>query len=290
MGIDVHGLRFIEYVFRTNGPIKSTLTIGHQGLHVSKKELQDYLGIPDPPDCFVAPYVDDLLLEQFGATAVASIDASDYEEATYVRDLNIFIEPDFPKFDSVIDAGSLEHVFDIRTSFANISRCCKVGGQIVHISPANNFVGHGFYQFSPEFFFSLYSEVHGFAETEVYLADLGRPNVWWKVAAPSGASRSTAVSPHETYALVRTKKISEVAGTSPVQQSDYVSMWQSSEDADGAPSSLSSRGRLMKLSDQLPTHARAKLVQMKRRASWGMHSRNQVLIRVRPPSPRPHGS
>lgn len=150
----------------------STLTVGHQSLNLPARALRRQLGVlpGDSGSC----YADDLLTERFGATTVASIDASGYEGATFVQDLNIPIEADFPKFDSVLDAGSLAHVFDVKTAFRNVIKCCRVGGQILHISPANNYLGHGFCQFSPELFFSIYSQARGFDQTEVFLADLGR--------------------------------------------------------------------------------------------------------------------
>jgi len=293
MGIDAHGLRFLEYARRVGGPLESTLTIGRQGLHLKERELQRYMGTPNSRECFRSTYVDDLLVDEFGATSVASVDASDYEKATYVRDLNLPLEPDFPQFDTVIDAGTLEHVFDVRTSFSNVGRCCLLGGQIIHVLPANNYVGHGFYQFSPEFFFSLYSEVRGFSKTEVYLADLGRRGFWWKVLPPDGVSRSTAMSSRETYVLVRTNKVSEPTGTYPVQQSDYVNAWELPEGE--ASSSLYRRGTLGKIIDRLPRQTKAilppqlrepGLTQARRRSSSGMHSRNAALSRVPVPPPR----
>jgi SAM-dependent methyltransferase len=294
MGIDAHGIRFLEYVLRANGPMNETLTVGHQALDVPEREVRDYLGLTASRQCAVSSFIDDLLAEEFGATSVASLDASSYEGATYVRDLNLELEPNFPQFDTIIDAGTLEHVFDVRTGFGNINRCCKVGGQILHILPANNFVGHGFYQFSPEFFYSLYNEARGFTDTEVYLADLGRLNAWWKVVPPTGVSRSTAMCSHETYTLVRTRKISEPAGTLPVQQSDYVSKWVSHEETSVQHSSLQRRTFLGNLSNLLPGPTRAMLVspltprfvQARRRFSTGIHSRNAVLNRVSVPPPR----
>lgn len=295
MGIDAHGIRFLEYVLRANGPLKSTLTIGRQGLDVSGRELRDYLGITEYRRLPVSRYVDGLLIKEFGATSVASVDASGYEGATHVWDLNLELEANFPQFDTVIDAGTLEHVFDVRTSFGNIARSCRIGGQILHMLPANNFVGHGFYQFSPEFFFSIYSGARGFEGTEVYLADLGRINAWWKVQPPTGTSRSTAMSSHETYTLVRTRKISESAGSRSVQQSDYLSMWAERED-DGWASSARpyQRSFLGRLGDTLPSQTRAmilsqlreSIIQARRRSSSGMNARNAVLTRISVPPPR----
>jgi SAM-dependent methyltransferase len=296
MGIDAHGLRFLEHARRVNGPLGATLTVGHQGLHLSERELQRYLGTAPTASaaaCFRSAYVDDLLVKEFGATSVASVDASDYEKATYLRDLNLELEPDFPQFDTVVDAGSLEHVFDVRVSFGNIGRCCRVGGQILHMLPANNFVGHGFYQFSPEFFFSLYSTARGFSETEVYLADLGKLDCWWQVLPAAGRTRSTVMSARETYVLVRTAKTSAPTLTQPVQQSDYLGWWETGTGED-TPRHRQ-RSTLGRLTDHLPGQTKAILLehlrgpamtQAKRRFATGLHARNAALRRVAVPSPR----
>lgn len=283
MGIEVHGLRLLEHAFRTDGPMGSTLTIGRQCLSVKRRELRKYLEIPAGAACLASPFIDDLLTEHFGATTIASVDVSDYEGCTYVRDLNLPLEPGFPQFDLILDGGCLEHIMDALAAFRNIARCCKVGGRILHITAANNCVGHGFYQFSPDFFFALYGEDQGFTDTEVFLADRATPDIWWKVDPPAGLARSTTLSSNETLALVRTKKTAEVAEGSVAQQQHFVSLWQS--DGDEGPVTPA-RGRLKVLSDSLPTNARARLVQMRTRVQSGMHPWNPALTRVRPPARR----
>jgi 2-polyprenyl-3-methyl-5-hydroxy-6-metoxy-1,4-benzoquinol methylase len=76
---------------------------------------------------------------------VSSIDASDYENATYVHDLNVPI-PDHLKgqFDLVDDGGTLEHVFNFPVALRNCMEMVKVGGHLLLNVPTNNFVGHGF--------------------------------------------------------------------------------------------------------------------------------------------------
>ena len=53
-----------------------------------------------------------MLLKYFGARKVESIDNSTYEGATYIHDMNKVIPDKFHcSYDTVIDAGTLEHVF-----------------------------------------------------------------------------------------------------------------------------------------------------------------------------------
>src|SRR5258708_37485432 len=85
------------------------------------------------------------------------------------------------EYETIIDCGTAEHIFEVSQVLRNLSGLCASGGQIVHVLPANNFCGHGFWQFSPELFFSLYSAASGYGETEVFLADLRDPGEWFEV-------------------------------------------------------------------------------------------------------------
>jgi hypothetical protein len=91
--------------------------------------------------------------------------------------------------------------------------------------PANNFCGHGFFQFSPELFFSLYSNQNGYQDTEVFLADLSNTTKWFKVSPPSNGHRVDVICSTEVYALVRTVLREASFSHINVQQSDYAFAW-----------------------------------------------------------------
>ena len=57
----------------------------------------------------------------------------------------------------MIDSGSLEHVFNISQALRNCLEMVESGGHFISIGPANNAMGHGFYQFSPELYFRILS-------------------------------------------------------------------------------------------------------------------------------------
>lgn len=70
--------------------------------------------------------------------------------------MNREIPGDFiEKYSMVLDGGSLEHVFNFPVAVRNCMQMLQVGGHYLAITPANNFMGHGFYQFSPELYFSI---------------------------------------------------------------------------------------------------------------------------------------
>lgn len=100
-----------------------------------------------------------------------TLDCSDFEEATVVRDLNVPVPAEmWNRFDLIVDGGTLEHVFDVRQSLTNIGRMLTPGGRIIHVSPTNNWVNHGFYQFSPRLFYDYYA-ANGFVDLRGFLAE-----------------------------------------------------------------------------------------------------------------------
>jgi hypothetical protein len=223
MGIDVHGINFLRYARKTAG-FGRTLTIGRQGLHLSESFVKSFLKLNS--DYVNDTYCERLLKDHFGATEVDSIDNSDFENATLILDMNQ-PPPEHLRgqYNTVFDGGCLEHVYNIPQALKNLSLLCKAGGQIIHVLPANNFCGHGFWQFSPELFFSLYSEVNGYRDTEVFLADTIHLSTWYKVKAPSNGKRVNIRSHTPLYALVRTVLKTTDFSHNHVQQSDYVHEW-----------------------------------------------------------------
>ena len=101
--------------------------------------------------CVRQTFADELFLK-LGCSSVSYLDYSEYEGAQFLHDLNLPIQNLEERFDIVIDGGTLEHVFNIPTAFLNINHILKLGGSLLSMSPANNWLGHGMYQFSPELF------------------------------------------------------------------------------------------------------------------------------------------
>jgi len=93
-----------------------------------------------------------------GYDEVLSIDYSDYEGADYVFDLNeIVSDPEILSSASlIVDGGTLEHIFHVPNVMKNIFYILGDRGVIYHANPMNNYVDHGFYQFSPTFYFDYY--------------------------------------------------------------------------------------------------------------------------------------
>ncbi|MBX9815536.1 MAG: hypothetical protein A4S12_11835 [Proteobacteria bacterium SG_bin5] len=217
MGIDRHAFHLIARLAR-EAPLGDVLTIGRQCVDFDARAL----GFTPPPGA-AARYCEWLLLA-LGARSVASLDVSAYEGATHIADLGAPIDlPD--RFDTVIDAGSLEHVFDVATAFRNCIALTRPGGRIAHILPVNNLSGHGFWQFSSDLLHTLYAPGNGFAETRVFHASSLDATRWWEVPAPAPGARTEVVSIEPLILLATTRKRAEVARLS-VQQPFYANDWR----------------------------------------------------------------
>ena len=242
MGIDVHGLNFLRYSQKF-GEFGSTIMLGRQGLQLTARDLQKYgnFDVAQVQDAFS----EKLLLCAFGATRVDSVDFSDYEGANILHDFNMPISDDLKqKYSTVLDFGSWEHVFEVTQALKNCSLLCRPAGQILHVLPANNLCGHGFWQFSPELFFSLYSDANGYENTEVFFADLNDLSTWFKVREPDNGQRVTARTSQAIYILVRTVLKADSGAALNVQQSDYVDAWdRARQDRGGLPGRRRTAGR-----------------------------------------------
>lgn len=221
MGIDSHSLQLLRYAREKFGELGDTITLGRLAVLLGPKAARKWTGTTGGAWC------EPLLKEKFGATRVDSIDNSKYEGATIVADFNRPIPAQLAnQYDTVLDFGCTEHIFDVAQSLKNVSALCREGGRILHCVPGNGCCGHGFYQFSPELFWSWYSQTNGYSDTEVFLADLCDTKFWYRVPPPAGGKRINVRSSNDLYVLVVTTKTGEKTRT--VQQSDYEFTWSQS--------------------------------------------------------------
>ncbi len=101
---------------------------------------------------------DGTFFRSLGFNTVHSIDASGFENCTYVHDMNQPVPVSLHgRYDMIFDGGTIEHIFHIPNVLANIHSMLKEGGKIVHTAPVHNWVDHGFYSFSPGLFHDYYA-------------------------------------------------------------------------------------------------------------------------------------
>lgn len=95
--------------------------------------------------------------EMLGFSEVHALDASDYEGADIIHDLNKECNEKYRnQFDVILDGGTLEHVFDIANAMRSLHCMLKKGGIIINLSPLAGYIDHGFYSISPTFFLDWY--------------------------------------------------------------------------------------------------------------------------------------
>lgn len=190
MGLPKPALRFIAREHKRKPFTGSVLTLGRQNVYATLEEVRQLLlseqiepatlpsGIDtrtNIPNWVGVPYKDAtsdvVFFKLLGLNSIEALDYSDFENAEVVHDLNAPLPDELKgRFDLIVDSGTIEHVFDVRQVLTNISLLLKPGGRIIHISPANNYVNHGFYQFGPTIFFDYYG-VNGFTDLRGFIVE-----------------------------------------------------------------------------------------------------------------------
>jgi hypothetical protein len=237
MGLDVNSTKFLLHARSRGVDFGATATIGRQGMFLTASALGANLRAYGEPfrDEQAAALIREgggfaeHFLRAIGAREIRSFDASHYENATDVADFNRPIAEKYKeRFSVVFDGGSLEHIFNFPTAIANCMEMVAVGGYCLSTSPANNFLGHGFFQFSPELPFRIFTAENGFRVDQVLMYE-DIPNAeWFAVRDPALLQRRvTLVNSQPTYIAVIAQRIARVPlFARPPQQSDYVAMWQ----------------------------------------------------------------
>ncbi|RQP21602.1 methyltransferase domain-containing protein [Piscinibacter terrae] len=230
MGIDIHNLNLLAHGKDLGVSYERTIAIGRQALFIEDFELEQHRQLRRLPALSAAPasgprYFEPLMKEWLAAGVADSVDASPYENAPLIHDMNLpwpAVSEARGRYDAVLDFGCLEHVFNFPTAWRNCVDLCKVGGHVFHSLPANNLSGHGFYQFSPELFFNLYQPKNGFELRGLWFAMKADRLHWWKVANPMDVKRRVNLcNSHEVYMMVLAKKLREPGELPAPQQSDY---------------------------------------------------------------------
>ena len=235
MGFDTKATQFLLAAHALGVSFDRTATIGRQRLFVPPSWLRrrlrrsgfdvdrrDAARLLSESDGFAEPF-----LRLLGAEDVVSVDASDYEGASRILDLNEPVPADAEgAFTAVVDAGSLEHVFDFPTAVRNCMRMVAANGHFLSVTVANNMAGHGFYQFSPELFFRILARQNGFRVERMLLTERSSAR-WYEVRDPAevgGRVQFRTFRPVYLCIVACRVATGPVFATAP-RQSDYVSAW-----------------------------------------------------------------
>ena len=231
MGLTYDCTRFMLAAREGGVSFGRMLTLGRQWCRLDRSKMKTlwsrrgYPGIEHVAD--EGAWADDIF-KALGADRLEVTDYSPYEGADVIHDLNLPVpSTHHDAYDVVFDGGVLEHVFNYPMAVENCMRMVREGGHVIIASIANNELGHGFYQFSPELFFRLFSKANGYRVRSMVLVEAKLfGSSWYHVmdAAALGA-RVCCISHSPLHILVLAQRIGPVPEHLDVQQADYVQAW-----------------------------------------------------------------
>jgi len=226
MGIDINGLKYL-LTLKVNK--NKAVTVGRQNITVPLELMHSVLkkeGYKFNPN-FKFEYSEDLF-KTLGFAEIDSIDYSDYEGANLIHDMNIPIKDGMKgQYDLVFDGGTLEHIFNFPLALKNCMDLVKKDGLLVINTTANNYLGHGFYQFSPELFYRVFCRENGFEIISMYLVDMY--NSKWTIAEDPFKLKQRieirSINPLLLFVVAKKIEDKNLFDRSPLQ-SDYFSAWK----------------------------------------------------------------
>jgi hypothetical protein len=238
MGLSWHPIKALIIAHMAGVNFERTATIGRQNLYISPSELKALLALDERLAARFGEYLEpypvygEPFYKMLGAKEIVSVDASKYEDATIVHDMNKPIATELKeRFDFVHDGGSLEHVFNFPQAIKNCMEMVKVGGTLMLESPANNNFGHGFYQFSADLMYRVLSPENGFQVERMVAYEFFDFSQWYEVADPTAVRSRVELlnSRRRVQLLVRARRthVADIFAKTP-QQSDYVIEWDGS--------------------------------------------------------------
>lgn len=241
MAVESNVVKMLLWAKNLGVSFEKTLTLGHQGLECSpsrfRRAVRDF-GFSNSQmeidRCFQRPPMGQLFADEFfrllGTKEITTVDRSDFEGANLLHDLNErFPESHRGQYNFVFDGGTLEHIFNYPTALRNCLELIRPGGHFLTITPASNLMGHGFYQFSPELFFRVFSGANGFSLTKIVLYNSSKADApFYQVTDPAIAKgRNGLISSQPMYLAVLAQRVAITPILAqPPMQSDYVAGWE----------------------------------------------------------------
>ena len=237
MGIDIPSMQLLCCAKNIGVDFSDTITIGRQTVVGAPDAVASVLSAVnisrEQSVAILEGQFAESLFALLGAKHVSSVDASDYEKASHVHDFNqplpaVLVN----RFSVVHDGGTLEHVFNVPQALKNCMEMVRVGGHFIQVTVANNCMGHGFWQFSPDLIYRVFSRENGFQAKIVLLHELNMSGVsvgtWYKVDDPSAhPDHSALINGQPIYICTIAQRVEDakIFAHCP-QQSSYVHAWK----------------------------------------------------------------
>ena len=156
---------------------KSSLMLGYQNMRISVRTVADlvrnslYMSL----DASLYKNVIDnqetdskLFFRLMGFEKAEALDVFNYEGADIIADLNEPVLGHDDRYDLIYNGGTLEHTSHPVNALINTARMLKPGGLLIHQTPMNNYVNHGYFQVSPILFFDFHM-LNGFTDMKLFI-------------------------------------------------------------------------------------------------------------------------
>jgi len=236
MGLDIQSIRFHCWLKTRGISFKRVAMLGRQNFqNIDARRLarvirRSGLSISDETarnifkdeDGYVEPFY-----KWLGAESIESFDVSKYENATNLWDMNKPLPEVFRNsYDFVFDGGTLEHVFQYNSALREALTLCCQSGNFLSVTPANSYLGHGFYQLSPDLAFQALRPENGYITKGVFLAEDRSNACFHEVKPPEERGRAIAATTWPTLMFFWGQRLSDVPAILSAQQPDYEAAWQ----------------------------------------------------------------
>jgi SAM-dependent methyltransferase len=290
MGLTIHAAKMLQQSKLSGANFTKVCQVGRQSLVIHPKDRLK-IGIPDPNIAikngdYQWPWADSFFRDCLHVQDFHTMDYSDYEGADLLHDLNSPLSPEhYGKFDAVVDGGTLEHIFNVPEALKTYMRLVNVGGRIFIFTPANGNCGHGFFQFSPEFFYRVFQPSNGFEVAQLWLVThpfpsnfLSRKETCYEVLDPAKVGDRVIISGSgPMMIMVEARKVSDVVpfASGPPLQSDYVTEWNSAQASTAGSRRLASTVKNLIL-NQLPLSLRYYLRGLKQKRSQSLKGSHYI--------------
>lgn len=153
MGISLSFLEFFDLCHQQRALCAPMLALGTLQINDPEWVIRSYAERHPYWKRDPAHGVRSLFRDRYGVTDYRDCDLNDQADLTL--DLNRPIAQDFRgTANTVLNGGTLEHIFDAARAFANMHELTREGGSIIHLAPIS-WYDHGYYNLNPKVFSAI---------------------------------------------------------------------------------------------------------------------------------------
>ncbi len=153
MGIDFAQVDFLDLCTENDGIQNPVLALGSLTIRESGHDIAQFAREAGYTRFEREGSIRALFQDRYGIREYCDCDVNG--QAALRLDLNHPIPFDLVgKFGTLLNGGTLEHIFDVRQSMENIHLLVRSGGTFIHMVPLT-WYDHGFFNLNPVLFYSL---------------------------------------------------------------------------------------------------------------------------------------